>query len=125
MNLDFLIQSSVNPDTGLTEKIILKGFTTEVSNEGKSYITIHYVYETLSNGITITKTNGGYRLDEGGVSTSKSGKILTQLGENGDPMLDEDGNEIPRTDACSKFITLLYNGFFNVLKSGIIEYENN
>ena len=123
MELNFEIQSTTNPTTGLTEKIIFKGMTLDSGYNSKSFITIHYVTETISNGIVISTKNGGYRLDEGSISVDKNGTILPQLDENKEPMLDEEGNIIPRTDACTKFITMLYNGFFNTVKDGIIEFE--
>lgn len=123
LSLNFEISSNVNPSTGLTEKIILNGLTIGVSNEGNSFITVHYEYKTLANGVVVTTTNGGYRLDEKQVSVAKSGAILPALDSQGNPILDENGNIVPRVDACSKFITALYNAFFEVLRLGIIEYE--
>lgn len=123
LSLNFEILSNVNLSTGLTEKIIFKGLTIGVSNEGNSFITVHYEYKTLANGVVVTTTNGGYRLDEKQVSIAKSGAILPALDSQGNPIEDENGNIVTRVDACSKFITALYNAFFDVLRLGIIEYE--
>jgi hypothetical protein len=122
--MDFEIYNGINEVTGVTERIVFKGMALDVGYNGKAFITIHYVFETIANGVLLTTQNGGYRLDQDAISIDKFGTILPKLDSEGNPMLDEEENIIPRVDACTQFITMLYAGFFNTLKAGILEYEN-
>jgi hypothetical protein len=121
--MNFEIYTGINDVTGVTEKIVFKGMALDVGYNGKAFITIHYVYETLTNGVLLTTSNGGYRLEQDEISVDKFGSILPKLDNEGNPMLDEEDNIIPRVDACTQFIAMLYGGFFNTLKAGILEYE--
>jgi len=122
--MNFEIYTGINEVTGVTERIVFKGMALDVGYNGKAFITIHYVFETLANGVLLTTSNGGYRLNQDEISVDKFGTILPKLDTEGNPMLDEEDNIIPRVDACTQFITMLYGGFFNTLKAGILEYEN-